>query len=94
MEIEGVEEYEVEEILDSKFDRRRRANENLIYTVKWIGYSDPTEEPEVNLSNALDAVRDYHTRYPSRPGPHNRPGLATPSIPEQAHPTRRSNRKL
>ena len=76
VEIEGVEEYEVEEILDSRFDRRRRPGHEIIYTVKWVGYSQPTDEPEDNLENAADTVADYHERYPSRPGPHNRPSQA------------------
>lgn len=73
IEVDGSDEYEVEEILDSKFDKRRRAGEDLIYTVKWVGHSDPTFEPEAHLENAQSLVQDFHARYPALPGPHNRP---------------------
>jgi hypothetical protein len=72
VEVEGVEEFEVEEILNSRFDLRRRKNNNLIYTVKWVGYSDPTDKPEDNLQNAPEAVKEFHTSHPHLPGPHNR----------------------
>lgn len=73
VEIDGVEEYEVEEILDSRFDRRRRPGEEILYTVKWVGHSDPTIEHESNLEHSSEAIEEYHARYPDRPGPHNRP---------------------
>lgn len=75
VEVEGVEEFKVEEILNSRFDLRRRKNNNLVYTVKWVGYSDPTDEPEDNLQNAPEAVKEFHTSHPLLPGPHNRPEL-------------------
>jgi len=42
--VEGEEEWEVEEILDS-----RRTRGRLRYLVKWRGFTDPTWEPEENF---------------------------------------------
>jgi len=61
--IEGEEEWEVEEILDS-----RRTRGRLQYLVKWRGFADPTWEPEENLVE-VEAVDIYHGRYPERPAP-------------------------
>jgi len=70
VEINGLEEFEVEEVLDSRFDHRGRGGRpRLKYTVKWVGYEDPTEVPADYLENAQDSVRNYHLRYPQKPGP-------------------------
>lgn len=70
VEINGVQEFEVEEIVDSRIDRRGRGGRpRLKYTVKWIGYENPTEVPADYLENAQDSVRNYHLRYPHKPGP-------------------------
>ena len=61
--IEGEEEWEVEEILNS-----RRMRGRLQYLVKWRGFTDPTWEPEENLVK-VEAVDIYHGRYPERPAP-------------------------
>ena len=57
-------EYEVEKILDSKLVRKK-----LYYLVLWKGYpiSEATWEPLDHLSNAAQAVRDFHLRYPHKP---------------------------
>jgi hypothetical protein len=65
VEVDGETEYSIEEILDSRFNKRRRRFE---YYVKWIGYPDPTWEPADNLDEVA-ATDDYHTRYPLRPKP-------------------------
>ena len=62
--VEGVEEYEVEEILDSRIYRGA-----LQYLVSWKGY-DPSEnswEPSSNLENSQDLVIAFHLAYPERP---------------------------
>ena len=63
IEVEGNDEYLVEEILDSKLVRRQ-----LKYCVKWVGYDTPTWEPASNLEGVA-ALDLYHRRYPQKPGP-------------------------
>ena len=62
VEIEGVEEFEVQEVLDSRRFRRK-----LQYKVRWKGYSpaDDTWEDADHLENAEEEVEDFHRRYPS-----------------------------
>jgi hypothetical protein len=57
-------EWEVEEILDSRRHRNR-----LQYRVKWIDFHDPdkTWYPAKNLENSPDLVRQFHTQYPGKP---------------------------
>ena len=61
--VDEQEEYEVEEILDSKMVRRR-----LKYKVKWTGYDEPTWAAAEDL-NRTAAVDEFHRRYPDKPGP-------------------------
>ena len=51
----GEREYEVEKILDHAIT----AENYLYYLVKWMGYDDPTWEPEDHLKNCPDAIEDY-----------------------------------
>ena len=62
--VDGLPEFEVNKILDSKFWRRR-----LYYLVDWVGYNDSEHswEPVVNLAHATFAVRDFHVRCPDKP---------------------------
>jgi hypothetical protein len=70
VEAEGVEEWEVEDIVDSRWDRRGRGGRpRLKYTVKWAGYADPTEVPADYVENAAEVVANFHRRYPDKPGP-------------------------
>jgi hypothetical protein len=70
VEVDGVEEFEVQEILDSRWDRRGRGGRpRLKYTVKWTGYDRPTEVPADHLEHAKEVVRNFHRRYPEKPGP-------------------------
>lgn len=66
VELSTGDEYEVEAILDSRIRNRR-----LHYLVLWKGYhlSDATWEPAIHLRNAPDLVRDFHSRFPSKPAP-------------------------
>ena len=61
----GGEEYEVEEILDS-----RRRGAGVQYRVKWKGYGleEASWEAPSNVRNAPLAVADFHRRYPNKPG--------------------------
>jgi hypothetical protein len=57
------EEFEVEAILDSRWNRRR-----LQYLVKWVGYAKPTWEPDTNLDGATELVIEFHQQQPTKPG--------------------------
>jgi hypothetical protein len=70
IEVDGLEEHEVEEIVDSRWERRGRGQPCLKYTVKWTGYDELTEEREEYLENAQEVVQNFHRRYPEKPGPH------------------------
>ncbi|KAI1676227.1 reverse transcriptase [Pyrenophora tritici-repentis] len=68
VEVDGMEEWEVEDILDSRFDRRGRGSRpRLKYLVKWAGYDEPTEVPASHLENAQEIVNNFHRRYPAKP---------------------------
>ena len=56
-------EFEVESIIDSRWKGRR-----LEYLVYWKGYSeDHTWEPKDNLTNTLEAIKDFHRSRPNAP---------------------------
>ncbi|KAJ1114308.1 hypothetical protein NDU88_002547 [Pleurodeles waltl] len=67
---DGQLEYEVRRVLDSK-----RRGGKLWYLVSWKGYNaeDDSWEPESNI-HAPRAVRLFHARHPSKPGPRRRFG--------------------
>ena len=69
VEVTGGEEYEVEEVVDSTWERRGRKGRRLKYLVKWTGYDEPTWEPADYLENASQLVANFHRRYPTKPGP-------------------------
>ena len=64
--VDNQQEYEAEEILDSRSFRH-----SLQYLVKWKGYhiTESTWEPASNLKNSPSLVRSFHLKYPSKPGP-------------------------
>jgi len=62
-EVEGEDEWQVQEVLDSKLLRNR-----LRYLVKWEGYDKTTWELAESI-NELRAVDEFHERYPLKPGP-------------------------
>ena len=70
--IDGKAEYEISEILDSKLDNQRRICK-LLYLVRWFGYEGTDEEtsglPANELAHASNIVSDFHSKYPSKPGP-------------------------
>ena len=72
VEVEGETEYEIERILDSKLDRRRRTCP-LLYKVAWAGYQGTDEEFSwliaTELEHAQELVSDFHAAYPDKPGP-------------------------
>lgn len=62
--INNIEEYEVEEIVDSKMYRGK-----LKYLVHWKGYpiEERTWEPIKNLSNSQEYIDEFHKKHPSAP---------------------------
>lgn len=66
VEVEGEEEYEVDEVLDSKL-----IGKALKYLVKWKDYGEGNNswEPAKNLKNAEDKVKSFHKKHPSAPRP-------------------------
>ena len=63
MEVDGEEEWEVEEVLDARITRNR-----LRYLIRWKGYDEDTWEPADSV-NGLEQVDRFHERYPNKPGP-------------------------
>ena len=68
VEIEGNEEFEISEILDSQIIQRK-----LEYLVHWQGYdiSERTWKPAANLCHASEMIQDFHHQYPEKPNPKN-----------------------
>jgi hypothetical protein len=66
MEVEGEQEWEVKEVLDSKIVRGK-----LLYYVDWEGFGpqDRTWELIEHVQHASELITDYHRRYPTRPSP-------------------------
>ena len=62
--IEGEPEWEVEQILDSKF-----AHGSLKFLVKWLGWpnSENSWQDEDNLENAPEIVAEFYKKFPSAP---------------------------
>ncbi|KAH8154381.1 uncharacterized protein LAJ45_02149 [Morchella importuna] len=67
VEIEGEEEWEVKDILDS---RKRKGR--FEYLVRYIGYDDASWQPLSDLEHSPDIVRRFHERYPRKPKPTRR----------------------
>ena len=84
VDIDGQLEYEINEILDSKLDRRFRPSKALRYLVKWAGYEGTTEEMSwvaaKDLENAPDLVQLFHTRWPQKPGPREETNITPESM--------------
>ncbi|KIN99009.1 hypothetical protein M404DRAFT_156300 [Pisolithus tinctorius Marx 270] len=72
VEVDGDLEFEVAEILDSKVNRCCRCW--LQYLVRWTGYEGTDEETTwvlaTELDNASELVQEFHSRYPTKPGPY------------------------
>jgi len=62
VEVEGEEQWQVQEVLDSKF-----VPNLLRYRVKWEGYDETRWEPAKSIKE-LKTVDDFHGRYPLKPG--------------------------
>lgn len=72
VDVDGEDEYEVAEILDSKINRKYK-DEGLLYTVRWKGYEGTAEEittePVRFLTNASELIAEFHDKHPRKPGP-------------------------
>ena len=62
--IEGEQEWEVEEVLDSRYRYRK-----LEYKVKWAGEEETTWQPAADLEHSPELVAEFHQKYPSKPHP-------------------------
>ena len=63
--VDEEEEFVVEEILDARLFGKGK---KLKYLVKWLEYVDPDWQ-DAEIVNELQAVDDFHQRYPHKPGP-------------------------
>jgi hypothetical protein len=63
--IDDYEEWEVEDILDTKRDGRRK-RDAIRYLVKWKGHDETTWEPYPHLLNAMDRIHKFHRLYPKK----------------------------
>ncbi len=63
--INGDQEWEVRQILDSRLRWKK-----LYYRVKWLGHDpDPQWYPAENFRHAPQRLKEFHDRYPNKPGP-------------------------
>jgi len=62
IELDGTLEFEVVQVLDSKFDRHKK--DPLFYYVQWSGYKNTADEyswlPVSDLKNATELVTNFH----------------------------------
>jgi hypothetical protein len=63
VDVDGEEEYQVSSVEDSRMYRNQ-----LQYLIRWTGYDSLTWEP-AKFVNGLQAVDEFHKRYPGKPGP-------------------------
>ncbi|PIL22314.1 hypothetical protein GSI_15002 [Ganoderma sinense ZZ0214-1] len=71
IEVEGEEEYEVEEVLES---RRYGRWKKLQYLVHWMGWGPEHDswEDAADLANAPKVVQKFHSTHPDAPSPLNK----------------------
>jgi len=63
VEINGEEEYQASSIEDCRMYKSQ-----LQYLIRWTGYDSLTWEP-AKFVDGLQAVDEFHQRYPQKPGP-------------------------
>ena len=83
--LQGEEEWDVRQILDSKFERGK-----LQYLVEWEGFDDDEHErrtwqPAENLDGAQELVTSFHASHPNKPSTHSLPASS------QRRSTRKGN---
>ena len=70
IEIDKEEEWELEDILDSRMMQRGpKERRGLQYLVKWKGLSaaENTWEPVSNITHAQESVDEFHQKHPEAP---------------------------
>ena len=67
IQVDGVPEFEVQAVLDSRFRRRK-----LEYFVDWVGYdaSDRSWETANAVNTVREAMDAFHKKIPDRPRLH------------------------
>lgn len=72
VETEEGEEYEVDEVIDSRWTGRPKRFE---YLIKWKGYgpADNTWEPLSNVEGSKEAIADFHSHHPTAAHPDHPP---------------------
>ena len=72
LELDNDDEYEVNQILDSRIDRRRKGT-GLLYLVKWKGFGNSSEstswELAAHVQNTAELVEAFHRANPNKPKP-------------------------
>jgi len=63
VEVDGNEDYQVSSVEDSQMYRNQ-----LQYLIQWTGYDSLTWDP-AKFVDGLQAVGEFHQRYPMKPGP-------------------------
>jgi len=75
IKLDGNLEFEVAQILDSKWDRQRM--NPLLYYICWARYEGTSEEyswlSSTDLGNASELIQEFHMLNPTKPGPNNLP---------------------
>ena len=66
IQVDDLPEFEVKEILDSRYLYRK-----LQYLVDWVGYdqSEQSWQSVENLTNATQAIQQFHEKFPAKPRP-------------------------
>src|SRR5882672_5393529 len=70
IQLANSDEWEVNRILDSKFDHHRKVP-GLLYLVEWKGFDNTPDatswEPPEHLANSPTLVQAFHEAHPNRP---------------------------
>ena len=85
IETKGDPEYELEEVIDSRLHHGK-----LQYRAKWTGYSREHDQewyPADNFTNANEARRQFHAKYPDKPRD------TETSVPKMGHLKDKGHRK-
>jgi hypothetical protein len=86
---EGVEHYDVKEIMDSRLRRGK-----LQYLVQWEGFPERHEwtwEPVANVEHVTESIDKFHASNPSAPRPVNLSAIHFIPFPELLSPTNNRN---